>query len=407
MIYTVLIVVSIDCMHILSLIPIGAKILNAFKIWNLALLPIYILSHKKNIQTKDVFLCILFIPFFYIYVGELNLINFVLKVISRFVPIFSFLLLDDRSKLKVVKNWVYLYCVTLVPAVIIHILKFGLSIDFPVNTVTNFMGKSYDTHFFIYYYYKFNYIRFCGLYDEPGVIGTFSYLFLIFMDNHLSRFQKFVLWITGLFSLSFFFILSIPLIILLHLIKRKQYFKLASLTFLGIIFASIAPTIVESALKSTNSSSVYQDLIFHTLKSRFDIDEKSGSVGSIKTNRLNSERYTMDDFLKDDKLTIVMGNFATSDSKSFGELSEGGLGLEIYLFQYGILFFLYTFLMSFLINILPQKNGVIYFFTATLLTLLCLYQRPFLYKIEFVVIFYVGALLFRIRGNSDKVNAIT
>ena len=128
MIYTVLIVVSIDCMHILSLIPIGAKILNAFKIWNLALLPIYIITHKKNIQTKDVLLCLMFIPFFYIYVGEQNLVNFVLKVISRFVPIFSFFLLDDPSKIKVLKKWVYLYCVTLVPAVIIHILKFGLSI---------------------------------------------------------------------------------------------------------------------------------------------------------------------------------------------------------------------------------------------------------------------------------------
>lgn len=402
MLYTVLIVLSIDCMHILSLIPIGAKLLNAFKIWNLVLLPIYILFNRKNIETKDILLCISFIPFFYIYVGEPNMINFILKVISRFVPIFSFLLLDDESKIKILKTWISLYCITLVPAIIIHILKIGFSIDFPVKTITNYIGKSYDTHFYVYFYYKYNYIRFCGLYDEPGVIGTFSYLLLIFVDKHLTKFQRWVLWITGIFSLSFFFLLSIPLILFIQSIRRKQYFKLAIFSIFGLILAVISPFIIDAALKSTNTSSVYQDLIFHTLKSRLDIDENTGSVGAIKSNRLNSQRYTMNEFRNDDRSTILLGNFATSDSKTFGELTEGGLGLEMYLFQYGIPFLVYTILMAFLINIFPYKNSLYYIMPAIFFTLICLYQRPFLYKIEFVAILYVGSILFKRKVHSYK-----
>lgn len=397
LIYTIAIVVMFDCLNVFGLIGIGPLILNAIKFWNLFILILYIAFYKNEIQLKDILIIIFFIPLFWIYVGEENILYFILKLISRFVPLFSFILIQDEKKLEILKMWLKFYTITLVPALIIHILKLVFSIDFPAHEIINLRGEMYTTHYFLYFFDKWNYIRFCGIYDEPGVIGSFSYLFLLFLNDDLTKFQKIIIWLSGLFSISFFFLATSPLIIIVNLYKKRKFLKILLISCSILVLALFTPIIIKTVLNNSNESQIYQDLVFHTLKTRFNIDENSNSINSIKTNRLNSDNYTFNEFKNDNWATILFGNFTTTSSREFGEKTEGGLGLEIYLYQYGIFMFIYTIFLAFIIGYLPVPNNFTYSIYSFFFTIICLYQKPFLYKIEFIIILYSGALLFHNR----------
>ena len=404
-IWVLTVILFFDGLNVFSLIPIGATVLNGIKLFSFALLILYVIANRHNIQRNDFLLCLAYIPMFWIYAGEDNPVTAGLKVISRFVPIFSFLLIDADSKKKIFYTWVKLYVYTLVPAIIIHILKLGFSIQFPVIAVNNILGEVYDSHFLMYFYNRWNYIRFCGLYDEPGVVGTFSFFLIGFFSHQLTRFQKIVLWTSGLFALSFFFIGTIPFLIASRLLLNRKYL---TLTFSGIalvVFVAMLPLIISLAMRANNKSAVYEDIVMHTIKTRLNVNQDDFSVTSIKTNRLNSKNYTFDNFKRASLGTQLFGNFVNMGSKEFGKLTKGGLGIEIYLYQHGLLLLMYTFVLIFFLLKMPAQLGFFRSMMALIMILLCIYTRTYLFRLEFMVLIYMGIKAlshFRLPHTSEK-----
>ena len=404
-IWVLTVILFFDGLNVFSLIPIGATVLNGIKLFSFALLILYVIANRHNIQRNDFLLCLAYIPMFWIYAGEDNPVTAGLKVISRFVPIFSFLLIDADSKKKIFYTWVKLYVYTLVPAIIIHILKLGFSIQFPVIAVNNILGEVYDSHFLMYFYNRWNYIRFCGLYDEPGVVGTFSFFLIGFFSHQLTRFQKIVLWTSGLFALSFFFIGTIPFLIASRLLLNRKYL---TLTFSGIalvVFVAMLPLIISLAMRANNKSAVYEDIVMHTIKTRLNVNQDDFSVTSIKTNRLNSKNYTFDNFKRASLGTQLFGNFVNMGSKEFGKLTKGGLGIEIYLYQHGLLLLMYTFVLIFFLLKMPAQLGFFRSMMALIMILLCIYTRTYLFRLEFMVLIYMGIIAlnhFRLPHTSEK-----
>jgi hypothetical protein len=388
----VTIILCFDGLTVYGLLPVGAAILNVVKVSSLFALLFYGVFFRHEIEKKDFLLCLTFVPVFWIYSGEENPVTAGLKIISRFVPLFAFILIDRDSKYKILNVWFKFYTLTLLPGIIIHLLKLGLSIPFPVNIFTNIQGEVYDSHFFIYFYNRWNYIRFCGIYDEPGIIGTYSFLMLLFFSHYLTRFQKAIIWISGLLSLSFFFFGTIPFIWVTHLLLKRKYVRLTLSTFLLAGLVALTPLIIAQVLKANNKSDIYNDLIFHTIKNRFNISEGSNSITSIKSNRLNTQNYTFDQFKKEDATTILLGNFFTMGSKKFNDISGSGLGIEINLYQYGLLYTLYNIFLIGLIVLLPTRNKLFHWILLFLALLICYYQRPYLYRIEFLSLMYIGVL---------------
>lgn len=390
-----MVILFFDSLTAYGLIPTGAAILNVVKISSVFALFFYVIFFRHAIEKKDFLLCLAFIPVLWIYSGEENPVTAGLKIISRFIPLFGFILIDIDSKYKILNYWFKFYTITLLPGIIIHILKLVFSIPFPINEFSTIQGKQYDSHFFIYFYDRWNYIRFCGIYDEPGVIGTYSFLMLLFFSHYLTRFQKAIIWISGLLSLSFFFFGTIPFILAIRMLLKRNYFKLTLSTFLLVGFVAIAPMLIQEILKANNKSNVYNDLIFHTIKNRFNFSEGSNSITSIKTNRLNTDNYTFKEFKKEDWTTILWGNFFTLGAKKFNDITGSGLGIEINLYQYGLIYTLYNIFLIGIIVILPARNKLLHGLLLFLALLLCYYQRPFLYRIEFLSLMYVGVIEFR------------
>ncbi len=388
----VTIILCFDGLTVYGLLPVGAAILNIVKVSTLFALMVYAIYFRHDIEKKNFLLCLALIPLVWIYSGEDNPVTAGLKIISRFIPLFAFVLIDTPSKYRILNFWFKFYTITLLPGIIIHLLKLAASVPFPVNIFTNIQGEVYDSHLFIYFYNRWNYIRFCGIYDEPGVIGTYSFLMLLFFSHYLTRFQKAVIWISGLLSLSFFFFGTIPFIWFTHLLLKRKYLKLTFITFLLAGMIALTPFIIDQVLKANNKSDIYKDLIFHTIKNRFNISEGSNSITSIKSNRLNTNNYTFDNFKREDAATILFGNFFTLGAKKFNDITGSGLGIEINLYQYGLLYTLYNILLIGLIVLLPARNKLFHGLFLFLAILICYYQRPYLYRIEFLSLMYIGVL---------------
>lgn len=399
------VILFFDALNVFGLMPIGALILNGIKLLGFGLTILYALVFRHAIQRNDFLLCLAYIPMFWIYAGEGNPFTAGLKIISRFTPIIAFLLVDWEAKKKIFYTWVKLYTYTLVPALLIHILKLGFSIQFPILEFSNILGEPYDSHFMLYFYNRWNYIRFCGLYDEPGVVGTFSFFLIGFFSHELTRFQKIILWTSGIFALSFFFIGTIPFILTCRFLLNRKYLTLTFSAIAMVVLVALLPLIISMVMRANNKSAVYEDIVMHTIKTRLNVNEDDFSVSSIKTNRLNSQNYTFTHFKKAGIGTQLFGNFVNMGSKEFSALTEGGLGIEIYLYQHGILLLIYTFFLIFLLLTLPARTTLFRTIMAFMMILLCVYTKPFIFRFEIFIIIYMGMIALKQFRLPEKISS--
>lgn len=386
------IILCLDCFNNFAISGIGMLFLNGIKIVSLLFSAFYIYLFRDELNEKDVVLALLLIPFFWIYYFDFDFLKGTLKVISRIVPAMLFLIMDVSSKLKLSKRFLTFFVFSLIPGLIIHVLKHFFSVQFPVTEMTGYEGKLFDTHFLLYWYYHYNPIRFCGIYDEPGVVGTFSILFLIYWNESMKKYQKVVLWIAGISSLSFFFFLMTPLCLTKNYLQKKKYISIFMMLGIFLSIFIFKDSIVNSLLDSTGRSQVEKDLIFHVISTRVSVDE-GNKVEGVKSNRMESNNYQFKDFIKEDIPTILFGNFYAKGDLEFVKTTLGGLGIELFLYNYGILLFAYAILFVFLINRLPKKNNFFFMLFSFIIVMLCFYQRPFIYRIEFIAIVYTGILL--------------
>lgn len=385
-------IISFDSMNVFGLISPGNLILNGLKIVLLFFLLTYIYTFRQHIQNRDILLVLVLLPFFWIYFAEGNPVIATLKCISRFGSTITFLLIPNEWKKRVVHFWFNFFVIGLIPGLIIHILKLTLGIDFPIIELTNILGEKYDSHFLLYFYDRWNYIRFNSLYDEPGVVGTFVVLFLLFYHEPVKKWKKATLWLGGIATLSFYFFVSIPMILSLKMLHKGKKLSLLLFILLGIVLMTNSSSIIRYILSTTNQSPVYQDLIFQAIKSRISFDEKSDGPLEFQTNRVHADTYNFEKFINDDWVSITFGNVLTKGREEFTALTTGGLGQEIFLYDYGILLYLAGFLFMFLLAYVPWNNGWLYTFVAFILICLCFYQRPFIYRADFLCIIYMGSL---------------
>jgi hypothetical protein len=393
-VYVLAFVVCFDSLNVFGLLSAGQLVVNAVKMLNLALLILYLMFHYRSVERKDYLLALGLLPFFWIYVADSsNPVLTPFKIISRFGPSIAFLLLPLPLKLRVGKLWLNFFVLSLIPGLIIHFLKLAVGLELPVLELTNVIGEKYSSHFLLYFFNEWNYIRFCAIYDEPGVVGTFALLFIIFWHEGTAGWKKLTLWLAGISTLSFYFLASIPLFLLYRLLRAKRFIVVGLIVVSGITLAANFDNILQSLLQREEKSQVYEDIIFHTVLTRLSVDEKSDEGLSLNTNRLNSDDYSFEKFTREKPRTILLGNFLAMGSKEFGDLTGSGLGQEMFLYENGLLLYLWAWVFIVMLCTLPARNkpGLVaasFFFTA-----LCFYQRSFLYRADFLVILYIGILM--------------
>ena len=159
-------------------------------------------------------------------------------------------------------------------------------------------------------------IRFCGMFDEPGVVGAFS-LILLFADrfNFRSK-QNIILLIAGIVSFSFYFYV-ISIIYFIIFSRNKIRFQIISIILGFYLLTSINP--------------VVDDIIW----SRFEIQGATISGDNRSSDALNS---TYNQFVKSSDFLWGRGiNYAF-------DYAEGSASFKLVLIAYGLIFLVNVFL---------------------------------------------------------------
>lgn len=193
--------------------------------------------------------------------------------------------------------------------------------------------------------YDFSYVRFCSVFDEPGVVGTLSALLLMIEGFSMKNRSNIILLIAGLLSFSLFFyaMIFIYLIILLP-VKWK-----IGLTATILIFFSL----------TKNSEFVKSKLWDRTL--------------GINQNNAGSTRNS-DDLIADYKSTIGTYDFYFGKGATYTEKYSESASIQLFILRDGFLF-VFLFFVSFFFDGLNNMSvkSTLFFILIMFLTL---WQRP-------------------------------
>lgn len=339
------------------------------------------LFNARSISRSDLFILPFFL-FYIVYFSYSNKSN-VLGYLANFCLIFILLIRKDKALLffRYFKN---LFCISLFLSLLIYTLIVFFNIDIsynsilPLNPLKEFNYSQYP--FLVSArplgISNFN-IRFSGMFDEPGVIGSLAVVFLLVDRFNLKSKQNIILLISGLLSFSLYFYLSI-IAYILYLVSVKYRILIIFLCFL-----------------------------------LYSITIKIEAVNTLVWDRIAIEDGNLTgDNRSSDALDGAYENFIKSDDLFWGKgleyalrFTDGSSSYKLFLLAYGLIFSVTVFLAFSLygyFNIKKLKHVIIYLF----LILSMLYQRPG-FIIEpanfFVLIVAIYAInLFKDRGNENR-----
>ena len=219
-------------------------------------------------------------------------------------------------------------------------------------------------------------IRFRGMFDEPGVIGSYSAILLCINRFNLKDWRSYPLILSGILSFSFFFYIILFVYIAFQLVfikKKPSYFVL----FLVLIAGSFS-------LTKNN------DIIYELLWRRFEWDaeavqfvgdNRSGAESAIELfyqNIKGTKQYWFGVDNKDQLLSIL------NESSSYKNA----------ILLYGMLFFLlYCFFFVFYgFKNITNRNA---FWVYSLVFIGMVYQRPSIYEPLLLFLFTYFARSFK------------
>jgi len=218
--------------------------------------------------------------------------------------------------------------------------------------------------------------RFCGMFDEPGVVGTLAALFLVADRVQLNKKTNIVFFISGVisFSLAFFVIILIYYLCMI----RHHFSKKIMLAIVVLILITVF----------VQKDSFISTLLINRLTISFD----EGWKGD---NRESSNiKSGFDEWVNSEPIQFITGL----------NNSEGGEGSswKIIFIRTGLIGFILVLSILFF-PIFPSIRSMNYAsFVFLLVFFLSIYQRPDIINPSMILLFYTGFYRL-IRTRSDNI----
>ena len=217
------------------------------------------------------------------------------------------------------------------------------------------------------------YFRFCGPFDEAGVIGTLGALILTVGKYNLRDWRLLIVFITGLFSFSFFFYgISFFYFIVYAIFVSKNKKNVL------LIFAILAVAIVFSM-----SNETMNDLIWQRLE--WDADE--GTFAG--DNRLNTASKNYYESMVG--TSAFYFGLSQSEYDYLTEIVGGSYSIFLTILRYG-LFFVIGYILIFVYYGWQYKTNIILYLLFLAVFFGTLYQRPSLFSPEYLFLFSLMAV---------------
>lgn len=212
--------------------------------------------------------------------------------------------------------------------------------------------------------------RFCGPFDEPGVIGTISAIILTIGGFNLRDKRLMIVFIVGILSMSMFYYAIVAVYYIVYTLTISNDKK-----FGFLLIASLAALVVFS---------MSNELLSETLWSRFMWDEDAGSFAG--DNRAQEHTLKLLQSASGSVLFFGMGKTDQLLKATSGEAS-----IFVAILQYGLVFVLVYFYLFASYAWKYKKKGIAYLLFLFVFAA-CLYQRPFLFYPEYLFLYSLMAM---------------
>ena len=218
-----------------------------------------------------------------------------------------FALQDCYSLQKVFLLSKKVFAISLIPAIFIFVL-IQIGIDLPSASIVAGEGvvaeaRSYDLFFGVTVMIRQHGVdflnRLCGIYEEPGFVGTMGVFFLLGDKITLKKWENIVILIACAFTFSLAFVLLFLIGILLSLIGKLKDTTTFLTSFLLIVAMIVGYFVFMSLPLEEND-------MLGELQGRMEITDE----GLAGDNRFGSTDYAVkayENFLKSDLETILFG----------------------------------------------------------------------------------------------------
>lgn len=305
---------------------------------------------------------------FYLYAafnqyGNVNLFGEIMTLL----PLTLFFISDDNWA-RIYEKYVFVYCLALIPSLLLYFIVIWGDVNLPFKVISP-LNETKDYNYIAYPFLvvvdNLQRMRFCGYFDEPGVIGTFSGVFLLTSKMNLKDWKLWVLLISGIFAFSLYFYV---LIFLYVTIFGSMKTKLVT----GVlVFVAITYLIV--------GDSPFNELILD----RMTYDSSDGFSGDNRTD------YRFDAFYEQFWYTEMLW-FGYGRDYCLLVADTGGASYKHLIVDFGIimyLFFIIGFFLFYSSYKLSKKDNLL----MLLIFVSIIFQRPFIFHMPYLFLLIAPA----------------
>lgn len=266
--------------------------------------PLILISflYVKKITNKDIIILMLFVYIYVYMAGGRNIFGYINSLFFL-----TFLIIKE----KLIVNAFYWFKLFFVSGLVLSLIVYIMVLFFTVPISFNIIKPLNQLKLNDYVQYPFLVsegvlsfsrinVRFNGMFDEPGVIGSVAVILLFADKFNLKSKQNIVLLIAGIFSLSLYFIVS-SLIYFLIFTKNKIKFIFAFIVILFYLSTMNNSTITllvwdrftfeGSKFKGDNRSNAWLDEAFYKLFKSEDLLWGKGFYSIQKTELMGASSY--------------------------------------------------------------------------------------------------------------------
>lgn len=269
------------------------------------------------------------------------------------------------------------FSITMFLSLVVYVFVVLLKVNLPhVPILSLNVLKPYN-----YYLYPFlivtdqdlssNSLRFMGLFDEPGVVGTISAILLVANRFDLKRKENIVLLLSGIASFSLFFYVVCAIYVLLIIPRQTKLLYIVGLFLLFVGF---------------HDNVALNELVF----SRFQLEE-GRFLGDTRAT------IEFDEFYKNFRHT---SQYWTGLGSGMGTiLNQGGSSYKQVVVNYGMICFM-IYNLGYLVVVFNKLKKFKTIFVFALVFIGTMYQRPFVTNIS--ITFLIVSSLFIIKDNYNN-----
>lgn len=364
---------------------------------------------------------------FLVYISVLPTYNGSHKLWFLIYPIlFCYLLLERNDLEKTFKYFKSIFIISLIPALLYQLLMV-LGVDFSFNILHSTeplkairgigylelpgaVFQSSCSHSLIEGYRGIIDIhnplpsriisRICGLYVEPGVVGTLSILILSTQRNFKSLSSLFLITV-GIMTLSLAFIISFPILLFLRKEWRLLFSSLGGLTFfIFLLFKFGSVSFFNDNIISRIPTSVYSFMS----KSPENAAEDSTSVNYSGRNDRESEEFKK-------IITIYWQSFPSilfgvaSDASEYSDCST----YKLILSNYGLIGLLLLSLFFIAMTYEYNKGSKYHLLNIVFMIMFFInfLQRPYIWMPFYILIYLYGILPQKQTPNASPQKVVT